>query len=192
MGFFVRKCFSTFDGVHVVMLGLYFYFMCTCVCACELVELLLNFQRIQTEHTLLQHTVLWHPVLGTRSAHPALPFPFTLPSFLWWITFLCCSILTFCRTLHFIGTTFLRGCFWEDHKFVIIQNSLLVHWRLRFYFRFLLKSSIWGETFLVIKARVDHWTTQEWLAGWGSVFFLAVSECLIPFGMRRNMFCKLF
>lgn len=73
------------------------------------------------------HIVTPSPRYGTRSAYPAFPFPFTLPSSLFLLrTFFCCSIHTFfCRRLHFIGVL-LRGCFSKSvsmgHKLVIIQS----------------------------------------------------------------------
>lgn len=125
-------CFRMFANADVVMSIVYF---CICVRVWERVgSVLLNFQRIQTVHTLLQHITLWHPVLGivhavlTQLSPSLLHFPL-----LYTENFpLLLNTHFFCRRLHFIGTTLLRGCFSKGHKLVIIQSwkSLLDQWIL--------------------------------------------------------------
>lgn len=73
----------------------------------------LNFQRIQTAHTLLQHISLWHPVLGmvhavlTQLSPSLLHFPllFLLR------TFFCCSIQAFLSEAAFYWNSPLEGVF---------------------------------------------------------------------------------
>lgn len=126
-------CFRVFANADVVMSIVYFC-ICVRVCVCES-WLCPEFpENPDSTHLIATHYIVTpSPRYSTRSAHPALPFPFTLPSSLLLRTFLCCSIRTFfCRRLHFIGTTLLRGCFSKGHKLVIIQSwkSLLDQWIL--------------------------------------------------------------
>lgn len=126
---------------------------------------LLNFQRIQTEHTLLQHIVLWHPVLGM--VHAVLS-----PSLLHFPLFFDKELSSVAQYTLFIGRCILA------EKLVFLLDTALQYFSS--INNFLLKQR--GKTFWVIKAKLDHWIRQEWLAGWGSVFFLAVSECPVPQG----------
>lgn len=88
-------------------------------------SVLLNFQRIQKVHTLLQHITLWHTVVGmvhTVLTQLSLPFYTSLFSFTEYFLLLL-NMHFFCSRLHFIGKiTLLRGCFSKSHKLVIIQS----------------------------------------------------------------------
>lgn len=69
-GFYVGLCEELCSRMFadVVMSVVYFcIYVCVWLCVCEresFGSVLLNFQRIQTAHTLLQHITLWHPALG--------------------------------------------------------------------------------------------------------------------------------
>lgn len=155
-------------------------YFCVCVRVCVRVgSVLLNFQRIQTVHTLLQHITLWHPLLGIVHAVLTQLSPSLLhfPLLCYWELSSVAQCALFCRRLHFIGTALLRGCFSKGHKLVIIQSwkSLLDQWiLLPQSLSFILDSSFSsteqkGQTFSW-SLKQNHWITLEWLAGLKSVF----------------------
>lgn len=115
---FSHVCKCRCSDVNMVLL-----YTCACVCV-RVGSVLLNFQRIQKVHTLLQHITLWHPVLGmvhtvlTQLSPSLLHFPLLFN----WVLSSVAQYTIFCRRLHFIGTTLLRGCFSKGHKLVIIQS----------------------------------------------------------------------
>ncbi len=127
-GFYVllcgELCFCMFANADGVMSIVYFcIYACVCVCESWLCPLEFPENPDRTHLIATHHIVTPSARYGTHSAHPVLPFPFTLPSSLLLSTFFYCSIHTFfCSRLHFIGTTLLRGCFCKGPKLVITQS----------------------------------------------------------------------
>lgn len=113
-------CFRMFANADVEMSLVYF---CMCVCVFWVCSVLLNFQRIQTVHTLLQHITLWHPVLGmvhavlTQLSPSLLHFP--LLFFYWELSFVAQYTLSFvggCILLEFSwGGVFLSQFLWATN-----------------------------------------------------------------------------
>lgn len=157
---------------------------------------LLNFQRIQTAYTLLQHIILWHSVLGmVHAVLTQLSFPFTLPCSVLLRTFFCCSICTFsfvpsCILLEqlFEGVFFLF-CFFQQPHIGNYTKLKIIAWPVNAcaaQTHFIL-----GSSFSRIEQKLQtysRWSkiTLEWLAGLKSAFLGTFrTSCSIrepPFG----------
>ena len=123
-------CFHMFANADVVMSIVYF---CICVWArvCELAlsSWISRESRQYTPYCNTSHCDTHSKVWYTECS--PLPFYTSLFSFTEYFLLLL-NTLFFCRRLHFIGTTLMRGCFSKGHKLVIIQSwkSLLDQWML--------------------------------------------------------------
>lgn len=176
-----------------MMSAMYFY-VHVCV-SVRVGSFLLNFQRIQTAYTLLQHIILWHSVLGmVHAVLTQLSFPFTLPCSVLLRTFFCCSICTFffCTELHFIGTALWGGvlfCFFQQPHIGNYTKLKIIAWPVNAcaaQTHFIL-----GSSFSRIEQKLQtysRWSkiTLEWLAGLKSAFLGTFrTSCSIrepPFG----------
>lgn len=177
-----------------MMSAMYFY-VHVCV-SVRVASFLLNFQRIQTAYTLLQHIILWHSVLGmVHAVLTQLSFPFTLPCSVLLRTFFCCSICTFffCTELHFIGTALWGGvflfCFFQQPHIGNYTKLKIIAWPVNAcaaQTHFIL-----GSSFSRIEQKLQtysRWSkiTLEWLAGLKSAFLGTFrTSCSIrepPFG----------
>lgn len=104
---FLHVCKCRCSDVNSVLL---YIWVCVCVCEGErerereswLCPLEFPENPDSTHLIATHHIVTPSPRYGTHSAHQALPFPFTLPSFLSLSTFFYCSIHTF-----FVGSCIL-------------------------------------------------------------------------------------
>lgn len=155
---------------------------------------LLNFQRIQKVHTLLQHITLSQSVLGmvhTVLIQFSLPFHTSLFSF-FLSNFFCCTICRFFFLLLFLfsyNTLYRKKNSWVSHKLVNYIKQKIVAWRVatfttkpQFYFKFSLHFVEEGKRgqiffFLIIKVKSLDNTEMAHRLG---VFFLAVSGCPVP------------
>lgn len=177
-----------------MMSAMYFY-VHVCV-SVRVGSFLLNFQRIQTAYTLLQHIILWHSVLGmVHAVLTQLSFPFTLPCSVLLRTFFCCSICTFsfvpsCILLEqlFEGVFFLF-CFFQQPHIGNYTKLKIIAWPVNAcaaQTHFIL-----GSSFSRIEQKLQtysRWSkiTLEWLAGLKSAFLGTFrTSCSIrepPFG----------
>lgn len=123
---FSHVCKCRCSDVNSVLL-----YMCVSVCVCELAlsSWISRESRQYTPYCNTSHCDTHSKVWYTECS--PLPFYTSLFSFTEYFLLLL-NTLFFCRRLHFIGTTLLRGCFSKGHKLVIIQSwkSLLDQWML--------------------------------------------------------------
>lgn len=128
-GFFCEELWiHMFANAHVMMSAMYFYVHVRV--SVRVGSFLLNFQRIQTAHTLLQHIMLWHSVsVRYTQCFPSSPSLSHFPVLLYWEL---SSLAQYVLLLHFIGAA-LRGgvflfCFFQQPHIGNYTKLKIIAW----------------------------------------------------------------